>query len=398
MRPTQAVVLAGGRGARLRPLTDLRPKAMVELHGRPFLEYLVEMLREQGITRVLLLLGYLADDIVEHFGDGSRFGLEIEYSITAPEDETAHRLVTAKDQLDDVFLLMYCDNYWPLRLNAQSRRFADTDPEVLVTVYTNRDRYSRDNVRIDAEGWIRTYDRTRCADGLAGVEIGYAIVRKRALDLISDPQRPVEDALYPQLAADGRLGAFVTEHRYYSVGSLERLPVTEAFLARAPAILIDRDGTLNARPPRAEYVRSYDEFSWLDGAREALRLLTGSGYRILVVTNQAGVARGALSEDELAAIHRRMAREAAAAGGRIDAVYYCPHDWDEGCDCRKPSPGLLHRAQRDFHLDLSRVVFVGDDERDAEAAAAAGCPSVLVSDRRTLLDVAAELVGHKDAA
>ena len=81
-RPTQAVILAGGRGTRMRPLTDTRPKPMVEFHGRPFLEYMIEMLREQGFERVLLLLGYLPEVIQEHFGDGSGFGVEIDYSVS----------------------------------------------------------------------------------------------------------------------------------------------------------------------------------------------------------------------------------------------------------------------------------------------------------------------------
>ena len=99
-----------------------------------------------------------------------------------------------------------------------------------------------------------------------------------------------------------------------------------------------------------------------------------------------------MTEDDLLHIHERMKTEAAEAGGDIDAIYYCPHDWNEGCECRKPKPGLLFRAQRELNLDLSRTPFVGDDERDAEAADAAGCPFVLVSDELPLLDVAQRLV------
>jgi D-glycero-D-manno-heptose 1,7-bisphosphate phosphatase len=113
---------------------------------------------------------------------------------------------------------------------------------------------------------------------------------------------------------------------------------------------------------------------------------------VVVVSNQAGIGRGAMTEDDLTHIHRRMQAEASRAGGRIDAIYHCPHHWDEGCECRKPKPGLLFRAQRDFNFDLSRTPFVGDDERDAEAADAAGCPSLLVSERRPLLDIIRQLL------
>jgi histidinol-phosphate phosphatase family protein len=390
-RPTQAVILAGGRGTRLRPITDTRPKPMVEIHGRPFLEYIVEMLRDQGIQRILLLTGYLPDVIESHFEDGRRWGVEIQYSVTAPDDLTGHRIKVAAEHLDPCFLLLYCDNYWPLRLDEMWDRFAAAEVPAMVTVYSNPDRYSKDSVQVDEEGYVRVFDRSRTAPGLQGIEISYALLRRSVLELLPEEDALFEEAVYPPLARRGELLAYVSDHRYYSVGSLERLPATERFLARRPAVILDRDGVLNKRPPKADYVRSPDEFEWLPGSRDALRLFRETGYRVIVVSNQAGIARGAMTEENLADIHERMRAEAAAEGGHIDAVYYCPHGWDEGCECRKPKPGMLFSAQRDFDLDLTRTPFIGDDERDEEAADAAGCPALLVSDQITLLDLAAEL-------
>jgi histidinol-phosphate phosphatase family protein len=239
------------------------------------------------------------------------------------------------------------------------------------------------------------FDRSRRSPGLRGVEISYALLRRSVLELLPSEDALFEEAVYPPLVELGELLAYVTEHRYYSVGSVERLPLTERFLARRPAVILDRDGVLNKRPPRAQYVRSSDEFEWLPGAKAALRLFEEAGYLVVVVSNQAGVARGAMSEADLARIHERMKVEAAAEGGRIDAVYYCPHNWDEGCACRKPKPGMLFSAQRDFDLDLTRTPFIGDDERDEEAAVAAGCPALLVSDQATLLDLARGLVSDR---
>ena len=198
---------------------------------------------------------------------------------------------------------------------------------------------------------------------------------------------PFEETLYPVLAQRGQLAAYVTDHRYYSVGGLSRLALTEIFLARRPSVILDRDGVLNRKPPRADYVRRWEQFQWLPGAKEALSLLKNSGFRVVVVSNQAGIARGAMTEADLLEINRRMVREATLAGGTIDAIYYCPHNWEEGCECRKPAPGMLFQAQRDFNLDLSRTPFIGDDVRDAQAAEAAGCPSELVSEQKPLLDV-----------
>jgi histidinol-phosphate phosphatase family protein len=384
-RPTQAVILAGGRGTRLQPLTDTRPKPMIEFHGRPFLEYMVEMLRDQGFERILLLLGYLPDVIRDHFGDGSAFGVEIRYSVTEPDDLTGRRMQVAAPLLDDVFLLAYCDNYWPLRFDDMWRRYTAAGLPCMVTVYDNRDGYSRDNMAVDADSRVRVYDRTRTAQGLAGVEIGYAIVDRTTLDLLPEHDELFEQAVYPPLVERGELLAYVTGHRYYSVGSHERLPLTERFLAREPTIILDRDGTLNERPPRAEYVRTPGDFRWLPGSLDALRLLADAGYRIVVVSNQAGIARGAMTEADLDAVSAKMLADATAAGVEIAALYHCPHGWDEGCECRKPRPGMLLQAQRDFDLDLSRTYFMGDDERDGQAAAAAGCPFAFVSEDAPLL-------------
>jgi histidinol-phosphate phosphatase family protein len=386
-RPTQAVILAGGRGTRLRPITDTIPKAMVEFHGKPFLGYVVEMLREQGFSSMLMLLGYLPDVIVDHFGDGGDYGVHVEYDVTEADDLTAYRVQHAAERIDETFLLIYCDNYWPMRFDDMWRRFKASGAPAQITVYANEDGYSRDSVIVGDDGFVRVFDRTRTTPGLKGIEISYAILDKATvLPLLGDGQELVEQAVYPKLAERRELHAYWSEHRYYSVGGHERLSLTEAFLARRPAVILDRDGVLNERPPKAEYVRRPEDVRWLPGAREALRLFADAGWRVIVVSNQAGVGRGIMTTGEVDVVNEHMRREAAEAGGRIDAVYYCPHGWDEGCACRKPRPGLLFRAQRDFHLDLTRTTFVGDDERDREAALAAGCHPALLSDDLTLLE------------
>jgi histidinol-phosphate phosphatase family protein len=400
-RPTQAVIVAGGRGTRMRPLTDSRPKPMIEVNGRPFLEYLVELLREQGFERILLLLGYRAEVIQEHFDDGGTWSVEIDYSVTGPDDLTASRVRMVDERLDERFLFMYCDNFWPMRFDRMWARYLELGAPAMVTVYTNKDGLTRDSVIVGDDDFVKVFDRGRTTPGLSGVEIGFALLERDVMlellptrDELPEGDLLFEEAVYPPLVERGELAAFRTDHRYYSVGSIARLPLTEAFLARRPAVILDRDGVLNKRPPRAEYVRRPEEFEWLPGAREALRLLNERDYRVIVVSNQAGVARGAMSQSDVERVNDRMRAESQAAGGRIDAVYYCPHGWDDGCECRKPKPGMLFDAARDFQLDLTRTVFVGDDERDAQAAEAAGCGSVLVSDERPVLDVVRELVSE----
>ncbi len=390
-RPTQAVILAGGRGLRMRPLSDTRPKAMVEFHGRPFLDYLVEMLRGQGFERVLMLLGYLPRVIMDYFGDGRRFGVQVDYAVSSPEDLTGRRMWLARDRIEECFLLMYCDNYWPMRMDEMWTHYLASGAPAQMTVYSNRDGYTRDNVKVGLNGMVEVFDPGRTMAGLRGVEIGYAIMTRDVLRLVPEGQEVFEHAVYPVLAQRRALHAYWTEHRYYSVGSPARLPLTDAFLARSPAVILDRDGVLNVRPPRAEYVRKPEEFHWLPGALEALKRFRQAGYRVFVVSNQAGIGRGVMTTEELHTVHARMRADVEVAGGRIDAIYHCPHHWDAGCECRKPKPGLLYQAQREHSLDLTRTLFIGDDPRDAQAAEAAGCPWAMVTPQTSLLDLAHRL-------
>jgi D-glycero-D-manno-heptose 1,7-bisphosphate phosphatase len=331
--------------------------------------------------------------------------VEISYSVSDPDDLTVRRVQLARSQLDSCFLLLYCDNYWPLQMDRLWAHFVASGCPAQITVYRNADGYSRSSVRVGEDDIVDVFDRSRTTPNLQGVEISYAILTDAALAHLPNDDALFEEAVYPPLVARRQLAAYVTDHRYYSVGSVERLPLTDAFFARQPTVILDRDGVLNARPARAEYVRTPAEFRWLPGALDALGLLAASGYRTIVVSNQAGIGRGVMTEDDLARVHDRMLADAEAAGGHIDALYHCPHDWNAGCDCRKPRPGMLLSAQRDFHLDLTRTTFIGDDDRDGEAADAAGCPfsrvtadTSLLAHTRNLLDGQMEALCRRHSA
>ena len=141
-------------------------------------------------------------------------------------------------------------------------------------------------------------------------------------------------------------------------------------------IFLDRDGVINEN--RADYVKSWDEFRFLPGAREAIAELTRAGHRLVVCTNQAGIARGTIAQETVEDIHRRMIAGIAEMGGVIEKVYYCPHAKDANCACRKPRPGLLLRARDELDIDLSDAFFIGDSMTDVRAGLAAGVHTMLV--------------------
>jgi D-glycero-D-manno-heptose 1,7-bisphosphate phosphatase len=143
-----------------------------------------------------------------------------------------------------------------------------------------------------------------------------------------------------------------------------------------PAVFLDRDGVINQN--RATYVKSWEEFVFLPGVFAPLGRFAASPFAVVVISNQSAVGRGLLMRTDLEGIHRRMIRAIEGHGGRVDAVEYCPHHPAEGCECRKPRPGLLVRAASQLDLDLSRSYLVGDARSDMEAALCAGCQPVLV--------------------
>jgi D-glycero-D-manno-heptose 1,7-bisphosphate phosphatase len=141
-------------------------------------------------------------------------------------------------------------------------------------------------------------------------------------------------------------------------------------------IFLDRDGVINEN--RADYVKSWSEFSFLPGSKEAIANLTKAGHCIVVCTNQAAIAKGIISRDTVEEIHVRMVAEIAEAGGRVERVYYCPHSKNENCFCRKPRPGMLLCARDELGIDMTDAIFIGDAMSDINAALAAGVHPILV--------------------
>lgn len=171
------------------------------------------------------------------------------------------------------------------------------------------------------------------------------------------------------------------------VEEMERLEVPR--LGRNVAVFLDRDGTICRD---VHYMSRPGQLELLSRVADGIRVLNSLAVRVTVVTNQSGVARGYLTEDDLARIHKRMVFELCKKRATLDGIYYCPHHPDEGCTCRKPKTGLFKKAERDFHLDLNSSYMIGDRETDVEAGWNARCTSILVRSSETENGIRADYV------
>jgi len=145
------------------------------------------------------------------------------------------------------------------------------------------------------------------------------------------------------------------------------------------AIFLDRDGVINRKLPENRYVANQKEFELIPGVRAALKILSKLGYLLIVVTNQRGIARGLMDETQLNEVHRHMKTKLEERDILLDGIYFCPHDRDEGCNCRKPRPGMILEATTQFNIDLDQSFMVGDSDSDVAAAVSAGVRAIRIS-------------------
>lgn len=219
----QAVILAGGLGTRLKPIIGKIPKAMISVHGKPFFEHQLRLLKQYGISDIVLCIGYLGEKINKHFGDGKKFGVKIKYS---EETEgllgTAGAIKKARDLLDDVFFVTYGDAYLILDYQNVMRYFKKTNKLGLMVVYKNFDRYDKSNVVVE-KGLVKIYSKKRKAPNMVYIDFGVSVLRKKALGLIPEGKVADLEELYQELIRRKELLAFETGQRFYEIGSPEGL-------------------------------------------------------------------------------------------------------------------------------------------------------------------------------
>lgn len=223
-------ILAGGLATRLRPITEKIPKLLVEVAGEPFFTHQIHLLKKAGLTHVVLCVGYLGERIVEQYGDGSKWGVKIEYSFDGPTLlGTGGALIKALPLLGDAFYVLYGDSYLPVAYRAVGQAFLDSGKNGLMTVFENHERYDTSNVWFE-NGMIKVYDKKNKVPQMHHIDYGLGLLRSAAL--APYPRDAVVDLanVYSDLVSTGQLSGYEVQQRFYEIGSHTGLNELDQFL------------------------------------------------------------------------------------------------------------------------------------------------------------------------
>jgi len=420
----KTVIMAGGRGTRITSVASDIPKPMIKIEGKPVLEHEIECLRDQGFTDLIITVSHLGSVIMDYFGDGSCFGVHIRYFNEETPLGNAGALFKLKNELDSDFLLLNADAIFDVDFN----RFVGFHRTHggLVTLFTHPNSHPYDSGVLIAnedgavEQWL-TKEDVRPEWYRNRVNAGLHVINPTVLDMTGIDADAVgteidgkifkvdlDRQLLKPLCGTGKMFCYDSPEYVKDMGTPDRYEaVCRDFSAgrvkaknlqqKQKAIFLDRDGTINKY---VGFLRDIDEFELLPGVAEAVKQINISGYLAIVVTNQPVIARGEVTVPELQLIHDKMETLLGAEGAYLDAIYYCPHHPHKGyegevealkidCDCRKPKPGMLLKAARDFNIDLNRSWMIGDGENDVKAGIAAGCKTVLLGTENLNQDMTA---------
>tara|TARA_B000000609_G_scaffold158381_1_gene156327 strand:- start:7889 stop:9082 length:1194 start_codon:yes stop_codon:yes gene_type:complete len=382
----QAVIFCGGKGSRLGKLTKHNPKPLLTVNHKPFLYHLIKKLEGQKVKNVILLTGYL-DKKFELFKKKyeSEFHLTLSNKYLPEEYETALRLKNVLNELDDQFYILYGDNYWDGNFQKHNNMI---DNFYLVTTLYDTLGHEDGNFKLDKNLKVIEHSQKKVKN-FNHLEMGYMIAKKEPLSIFFESFNKnvkFSDAVFNEFRKDNQLGVVTTTIRHKSIGTEEGLKNTRKYFKSKKIIFLDRDGVLNNKPKKADYVKSVDEFIWKPGSREALQYLSKKGYKIIIISNQPGISRGKMSLKNLQEINKKIIKDLKEYDSKIYDFFYCLHNWNDGCDCRKPKPGLLIQAQDKYNLKLSDHYFIGDDQRDIEAGENSFTKTVKLSNNETLID------------
>ena len=400
----QAVIMAGGKGTRLASLTKGEiPKPMIPVLEKPLLLWQIEQLKENGITDIIMIIGHLGNKIYEFFGDGSKYGVSIQYIEEKEPLGTAGAFYFLKDLLkDNYFLLVFGDVFFNIDIARMEQYHIEKQSIATLFVHPNGHPFDSDLVTLDADGQVYGFDskhniRDYWYDNC--VNAGFYMLNKDICDLLQEPVKTdlEKDILQPLIQQGKAVFGYRSPEYIKDVGTVERIEKTiedikngfiegKCLKQKQKCLFLDRDGTINQHKG---LIYKEEDFILEDCALEAIRLINESGYLGIIVTNQPVVARGLCEIDDVQNIHKKMTTLLGKEGIFLDDILFCPHHPDKGypeenplykipCDCRKPGTGMIEEAVHRYHIDIEKSWMIGDTTIDIQTGKNAGLKTALV--------------------
>lgn len=395
----KAVILAGGKGTRLGVLTRDIPKPMVELAGKPIVQYQVELCARSGVEEIIFIVNHLGSAIEEFFGDGSDFNIPISYHYEEKPLGTVGGLVEIQDRFEKDFLVLYGDVMMEMDLKRLANFHKEKQSEATLVVHPNDHPYDSDLIELDEDQRVRSVLPKPHPDGLRYHNMVNAAVYLFSTNIFNFLEKGVKADfgrdIFPKVFDKMNMFGYNTPEYLKDMGTPDRLDQVEKDVLSGKvsrrnlnqpqvAIFLDRDGVLNID---TDLIHRPEDLELYPYTAECIREINKTDYLAVVTTNQSVIARNLTTIQGLGEIHKKMETELGEAGAKLDDIRYCPHHPDKGfegenvaykieCHCRKPKPGMLTDAARNFNIDLERSWMIGDSERDTLAGRAAGCTTI----------------------
>ena len=369
----EAIVLAGGRGTRLQPLVNDRPKPMAEINGRPFLAWLLDDLITKGITRIILSVGYRHEMIRNWFGERYR-GCELCYAVEETPLGTGGGLRKALELArSEVVFVVNGDTWFPVPFDLPTALFNSREADMVIVLRRNDDASRYGTIHADTDGRITSFTEKNNLTGPARINGGVYLLKSNIFSWEELPRVfSLETGFLEKATARKKIFGVVSDAPFIDIGLPETYLKASLMLPqKRKALFLDRDGTVNIEK---NYVVRIEDFEFREGIFELTREYFAKGYLVFVITNQAGIARGFYTPGEVEKLHLWMSEQFRKNGIELTAVYYCPHhpDFTGPCDCRKPAPGMILAAIREYGVEAQSSALYGDKVSDVEAGIRAG--------------------------
>ncbi len=395
----KAVILAGGKGTRMGQHTQLIPKPMLKVGDKPVLEHQVVLLKKYDILEIIILVNHLKDKIMEYFGRGEKWGVNISYYEEKEPLGTVGGIKEIENILKEDFIVFYGDVMVNMQLQYLIDFHCAHQSECTLVLHPNDHPYDSDLADTDKTGRVKAIypkPHTKGKYYRNLVNAGVYIFHPKLLtylekDKKADFGRDIFPEIYDKIRMFGYhsseyLKDMGTPSRWEEVENDYQSGKTERMEYGNPqkAIFLDRDGVINVEQ---SFIHRPEDMNLYPFTSEALGKINQSEYLSVVVTNQSVIARNLCTIEELENIHNKLETDLGNEHAYLDAIYYCPHHPDKGypeenaeykidCNCRKPKTGMFEDAARDFHIDLRQSYMIGDSERDVIAGKNAGCITV----------------------